>query len=165
MGYPEDVLSPGEAIIVHTRTHWKALLGAIVWAVLGVVAIGLLLALVPPDGATGIVRLVAVGAVVLGLVWLSLVPLMGWLSASYTITNQRIMERKGVVRQTGRTIPLQRVNGVSFEKDLVDRMVGCGTLKIESAAEFANVVFRDVPDVERLQQVLTDLVADQRHDG
>jgi uncharacterized membrane protein YdbT with pleckstrin-like domain len=74
------------------------------------------------------------------------------------------MERKGLVRQTGRTIPLQRVNGVSFEKDLLDRMVGCGTLKIESAAEFANVVFRDVPEVEQVQRVLTDLVADQHRE-
>jgi uncharacterized membrane protein YdbT with pleckstrin-like domain len=162
MGYPEDVLGSGESILLHTRTHWKAVVGAIVWALLGVVGIVVVLAFIPADGATGTVRWIALLAIVVALLVLSVWPTMTWLSGSYTITSQRIMERKGLLRQTGRNIPLQRVSGVSFEKDLLDRMVGCGTLKIESSAEFSSVVFRDVPDVEQVQRLVTDLIADQR---
>lgn len=162
MGYPEDVLGSGESILLHTRTHWKAIVGAILWAVLGVVGIVLVLTLVPADGATGTIRWIALLAIVVAMLVLSVWPAVVWLSGSYTITSQRIMERKGLVRQTGRNIPLQRVSGVSFEKDLLDRMVGSGTLKIESSAEFSSVVFRDVPHVEQVQRLVTDLIADQR---
>jgi uncharacterized membrane protein YdbT with pleckstrin-like domain len=161
MAYPEDVLGSGESLLLHTRTHWKAVVGALVWAVLGVVGLVLVLRFIPADGATGIVRWVAIAAIVVALLVFSLWPLITWLSGSYTITNQRIMERRGLVRQTGRNIPLQRVSGVSFEKDLLDRAVGCGTLKIESSADLASVVFRDVPKVEQVQRLLTELVADQ----
>jgi uncharacterized membrane protein YdbT with pleckstrin-like domain len=162
MGYPDDVLGSGESILLHTRTHWKAVIGALVWAVLGVVGLVLVLTLIPADGATGVVRWVAVAVIAVALLVLTVWPLIVWLSGSYTITSQRIMERKGLLRQTGRNIPLPRVSGVSFEKDLLDRMVGCGTLKIESSAEFSSVVFRDVPNVEQVQRLVTDLIADQR---
>jgi uncharacterized membrane protein YdbT with pleckstrin-like domain len=159
MAYPEDVLGAGESVLLHTRTHWKAVIGALVWAVLGVVGVVLVFTLIPADGATGVVRWVALAAILVALLVFSLWPLITWLSGSYTITDQRIMERRGLLRQTGRNIPLQRVSGVSFEKDVVDRMVGCGTLKIESSAEFASVVFRDVPKVEQVQRLVTELMA------
>ena len=162
MGYPEDALGSGEAVLIHMRTHWKALLGAIVWLVLGVVGFVLLLTLLPDGGFEDVVRWVGVAVIVVALLWFTLWPLIRWLSSSYTITDQRIMERSGIIRQTGRNIPLSRVSGVSFEKDLVDRMVGCGTLRIESSAQTTDVVFRDVPNVENVQRVLTDLIT-SRH--
>lgn len=161
MGYPEDALGSGEAILIHTRTHWKALIGSIIWFVLTVVGVVLLLVLLPSGNVEDVVRWVGIVAiVVVGLVF-ALVPFIRWLSSSYTITDQRIMERNGLVRQTGRNIPLRRVSGVSFEKGVLDRMLGCGTLLIESSADTANVVFHDVPDVENVQRVLTDLITDR----
>lgn len=158
MGYPEDALGSGEAVIIHTRTHWKVLLGAIVWIALGIVGLVLLLTLLPSGGVQDVVRWVGVAAIAIALLWFALWPLVRWLSSSYTITDQRIMERTGVIRQTGRNIPLQRVSGVSFEKDFIDRMLGCGTLKIQSSADSTDVIFRDVPDVDNVQRVVTDLM-------
>lgn len=158
MGYPEDALGSGEAVLIHMRTHWKALLGAVVWLVLGVVGFVLLLTLLPDGGFEDVIRWVGGVVILIALLWFVLWPLIRWLSSSYTITDQRIMERSGIIRQTGRNIPLSRVSGVSFQKDLVDRMVGCGTLRIESSAQTTDVVFRDVPNVENVQRVLTDLI-------
>jgi membrane protein YdbS with pleckstrin-like domain len=165
MGYPEDVLGSGEAVLMHMRTHWKVLFGAIIWLVLGIAAFVLLLVLLPDGGAQNVVRWVGGLAILVGVGWFAFVPLMRWLSSSYTITTQRILSRQGVVRQTGRNIPLRRVSGVSFEKGLVDRAFGCGTLMIESSAEAVTVVFHDVPDVANVQRVLTDLVTDGPDDA
>lgn len=158
MGYPEDALGTGEAVLIHTRTHWKALLGAIVWLVLGIVAFVLLLTLLPDGNVENVVRWVGWAVILVALVWFAVVPLIRWLSSSYTITTHRILSRSGIFRQTGRNIPLRRVSGVSFEKGVIDRIVGCGTLLIESSAETSNVVFNDVPNVENVQRVLTDLI-------
>lgn len=164
MGYPEDALGSGEAVLIHMRTHWKALLGAVVWLVLGVVAFVLLLTLLPDGGFEDVIRWVGGAAIVIALLWFTLWPLIHWLSSSYTITDQRIMDRTGIIRQKGRNIPLMRVSGVSFEKDLVDRVLGCGTLRIESSAQSTDVVFRDVPNVENVQRVLTDLITSRPGD-
>jgi uncharacterized membrane protein YdbT with pleckstrin-like domain len=161
MGYPEDALGTGEAVLIHTRTHYKALLGAVIWIVLGAVALVLLLTLLPGGGGEDVIRWIGTAAIVVALLWFALWPLLHWFSSTYTITDQRIMERTGLIRQTGRNIPLRRVSGVSFEKDLIDRLLGCGTLRIESSADTSYVVFRDVPNVENVQRVLSDLITDQ----
>ncbi len=164
MGYPEDALGSGEAVLIHTRTHWKALIGSIAWFVLTVVGVVLLLVLLPSGNVENVIRWVGIAAIVVMGLWFALMPLIRWLSSSYTITDQRIMKRNGIIRQTGSNIPLKRVSGVSFQKGVLDRVFGCGTLLIESSAETANVVFNDVPDVENVQRVLTDLITD-RPDG
>jgi uncharacterized membrane protein YdbT with pleckstrin-like domain len=165
MGYPEDALGTGEAVLIHTRTHWKALLGAVVWLVLGIIGFVLLLVLLPDSRFEDLIRWVGWAVILVALVWFAVAPLIRWLSSSYTITTHRILSRSGILRQTGRNIPLKRVSGVSFEKGVVDRMLGCGTLLIESSAETSNVVFNDVPDVENVQRVLTDLITDVPDDA
>jgi uncharacterized membrane protein YdbT with pleckstrin-like domain len=165
MGYPEDALGTGEAVLIHTRTHWKALIGSITWLVLGIVGVVLLLVLLPAGDIEDVVRWVGVVGIVLAVLWFAASPLIGWLNSSYTITTQRIMERNGLVRQSGRTIPLRRVSGVSYQKDMIDRMLGCGTLLIESSAETSNVEFHDVPDVDNVQRVITDLITDLHDDA
>jgi uncharacterized membrane protein YdbT with pleckstrin-like domain len=100
--------------------------------------------------------------VVLGATVVLLVPkLIGWWSSTYTITDKRIITRSGVFTQVGREIPIRRVSGVSHEKGFVDRLFGCGSLKVESSAEVTSVVFHDVPDVENVQRLLSELIAQQ----
>jgi hypothetical protein len=45
---------------------------------------------------------------------------------------------------------------------VVDRMLGCGTLTIESAGERGQVVLTDIPGVEKVQSVLYELVEADR---
>ena len=58
-------------------------------------------------------------------------------------------------------LPLLRINDVSYQRSLMDRILGCGTLYIQTAAEGA-VVLDDVPDVEHVHLVLTGLLFDPR---
>ena len=39
---------------------------------------------------------------------------------------------------------------MSYERSLIDRMLGCGTLNVPTAAEDGTVVLADVPDVEHV---------------
>ena len=64
----------------------------------------------------------------------------------------------------GRDIPLHRINDVSYERGVLDRMLGCGTLVISDASEQGRSVLPDVPHVERLQLLITDLLFG-KHDG
>jgi uncharacterized membrane protein YdbT with pleckstrin-like domain len=73
-------------------------------------------------------------------------------------TNERVIMRHGVFSREGRDIPLNRVNDVSFQHTFFERLLGCGTLTIESAGERGQVVLAELPHVEKIQSQLYELV-------
>jgi uncharacterized membrane protein YdbT with pleckstrin-like domain len=85
------------------------------------------------------------------------VPFLKWLTTTYTFTDRRIITRRGIINQTGHDLPLTRINNVAYERSLTDRMLGCGTLMLTTAAE-QPVVLTDIPDVERVHVVMTELL-------
>ncbi len=158
MGISPKLLSDGEHVIVSTRTHWKALILPVLALLVTCAAAGFLLSQLPSgsshDPLMWVVLAVAAGAIG----WFSLRPFVIWLTAEYTVTNRRLISRLGVFTRTGRDIPLYRINDVSYERDLIDRALGCGTLVIAVASEEGRSVLPDVPHVERLQLQITDLL-------
>jgi uncharacterized membrane protein YdbT with pleckstrin-like domain len=95
------------------------------------------------------------------LIWFAIRPLLVWLATRYCITNRRILVRNGVLSRAGRDIPLTRVNDVSFQRTIIERMFGSGTLTIESAGERGQIVLTDVPKVEVVQRDIYRLVEDE----
>ena len=47
---------------------------------------------------------------------------------------------------------------VSSDQSLLDRMLGCGTLNVATAAEDGTVVLRDVPDAEQVHTEISQLL-------
>ena len=86
----------------------------------------------------GRIAILAVGVVILAA--FALKPFLNWFFSTYTVTNRRLITRHGILTRTGRDIPLMRINDVSYEHGLIDRILGCGTLHIESAGERGQVV-------------------------
>ena len=93
-----------------------------------------------------------------------MLPFLKWLTWTYTLTNKRIVEQKGILTRTGRVIPLSRINDVAYEKNLNDRILGCGTLIIHDASEQAGLELDDIPRVEAFHRTVTNLVF-ERHES
>jgi uncharacterized membrane protein YdbT with pleckstrin-like domain len=153
MAYPRELLTGGEQVEYEMRQHWKFLAMPILATVVVVPLAVYLYALV--DNSV-LQWLVLLGALVL-LIWWVITPLIQWLTTEYVITNRRVIMRSGVIRRTGRDMPLSKVNDVQFEVGLVERMLGCGTISIESAGERGGLVMRNVPDVESIQRDIARL--------
>jgi uncharacterized membrane protein YdbT with pleckstrin-like domain len=155
MGFPEDVLTTDEQLLLHTRTHWKRMIVSILLSVLVLAVVFFVASLFSlPFWVWALIVVVGVGVILLP-------KLLSWWTSTYTITDKRIITRSGLFTQVGREIPIRRVSGVSHEKDLLDRVFGCGSLKVESSAEVTSVVFNDVPNVEEVQRMLSELIAAQ----
>jgi uncharacterized membrane protein YdbT with pleckstrin-like domain len=73
-------------------------------------------------------------------------------------TSHRVLIRRGVFTHKGRDISLQRINDVGFEQTLWDRIVGAGTLTIESAGEQGQETLTDIPNSDEMQQTLNRLI-------
>ena len=154
MAISSKLLNDGEHVVISTRTHPKAL-------ILPVLALVVLLAIGVADQValeSHVLHWVVWILVALGVLWFFVRPLLVWLAASYTITNRRLITRKGVVTRRGHDIPLTRISDVEYEMGLTDRMLGCGTLKISDASTDGEVTLPDIPHVEDVQRRLNDLL-------
>ncbi|MDH4158937.1 MAG: PH domain-containing protein [Actinomycetota bacterium] len=150
MAYPDRLLTAGEVVEYDMRPHWRMLTLPAV-ALVGIVFVGVyVLTALPPEWDPAR-WLVAVVLAVL-LVWWVIGPAVRWATTQYVLTNRRVIVRSGIVARQGRDMPLARVNDVHFAYTVVDRLLGCGTLVVESAAESGQLVIRAVPDVELVQR-------------
>ncbi len=162
MGISPKLLSPGEHVIASTRTHWKALALPVLILIVTCAAAGFLIAVLPDGSAHTLLLLLVVVVAAAVVIWFSIRPFLVWITASYTVTNRRLINRSGVFVRKGRDIPLYRINDVSYERGVLDRMLGCGTLVISDASEQGRSVLPDVPRVEKLQLLITDLLFGSR---
>lgn len=160
VGFPESVLADDEQVALHLHPHWKIMVRPV--TVLVVVA-GLVVAAAIwlPDRSWAPWATLVVAAIgLLVLLRLTLWPLMVWRTTHYVFTTHRVLLRTGVLSRSGRDVPLARVNDVSFGHSLLERMLGCGTLVIESAGERGQLTLSDIPRVEHVQSRLYQLVED-----
>ncbi len=159
VGLSPKLLGADEHEVIHTRTHAKALvLPALALVVVGA-AVGAGAALVPRDARPGgQVAIAALGLVL--VVWWALIPFLRWRTTTYTVTNRRLITRTGILNKSGKDLPLNRINEVSSDRSLLDRMFGCGTLNVATAAETGTIVLADVPDVEHVHSEMTALLFD-----
>ncbi|MFD1150329.1 PH domain-containing protein [Saccharothrix hoggarensis] len=163
MAYPDDLLSPSEHVVIHQHPHWKTLLVPVL-VLLVAVGGGAYLAALVADQSWASVAWIALGAVVLVLVaWLTVAPVVRWRTTHFIVTSDRVMYRIGVVKRTGLDIPLGRINSVRFEHSLLDRVLGCGTLIIESASD-EPLEFDDIPGVEKVHSMLYREINDNPED-
>ena len=151
------MLGDDEYVVIHSRTHAKALLLPVFALLVIGAAVGVGIALVPPAYyPVGPLVIAAVGLVL--FVWLALVPWLRWFTTTYTVTNRRLITRRGILNQTGTDLPLNRIHEVSTDRSLLDRMLGCGTLNVATAAEDGTVVLQDVPDAEHVHTEISQLL-------
>jgi membrane protein YdbS with pleckstrin-like domain len=165
VAYPDDLLSDGEQVVIHRHPHWKMLLLPYIVLIV-TIGIGIWLALLAKDASSpwNNVGLIAIGVVGLVLiVWLFIIPFVRWRTTHFIVTTDRVMAREGVVNRTGIDIPLSRISSVRFEHGLIDRIVGCGTLIIESSSQ-EPLEFDDIPKVEKVHSLLYREINDNPND-
>jgi uncharacterized membrane protein YdbT with pleckstrin-like domain len=157
MGLPADQLGAQEKVVLEMHEHWKHLLGAALICLAALVGLVVVLSFSPTEGF--LAWLDAIGWLAFAVVVLvfGVWPFTEWRKRTYTLTNERLATRWGVLRRSGRDIPLNRVNDVAFEQGIFDRMVGAGTLKVSAASEEGTVVLRDIPDIHKVTTTLNGL--------
>lgn len=161
MAISRRLLNDDESVVVSTRTHAKALIRPFLVLIVLAAAAGLVVTFLPDVGRAGPVLDAVVWGLtgVLALLWV-VRPFLVWLTTTYTLTDQRLITRRGVVSRHGHDIPLSRVSDVAYERGLLDRMLGCGTLVVSVASE-QRVRLHDIPQVEQVHLRMQDLL----HDG
>lgn len=152
MPFPERLLADDEDVVLDLHPHWKRLMIPALLVPVLAGASSYLTFLVPTGNVRAPLRWAIVAVAALLLLRFSIWPWLRWQATRYVVTTRRVVIRTGVFGRAGRDIPLTRVNDVSFRHSLVERLLRCGTLTIESAGEQGQVVLPDVPSVELVQR-------------
>lgn len=153
VAYPDELLGDTERVVIHKHPHWKMLVLPVLVLFVTVGLCAYLASLVADQSwhVVAWIALAALGALV--VVWLTVAPLVRWRTTHFVVTTQRVLVREGVLTRSGIDIPLTRINSVQFRHSLFQRLLGCGTLVIESAAD-EPLEFDDIPQVERVHSML-----------
>ena len=158
MAYPDELLVPGETIIMHRHPHWKMMVVPVV-VLFVVVGLGSYLAAVIGAQSWGLWARVAVLVIALAIVIrFTLAPLIRWRTTHFVITNRRVLVREGLITRRGMDIPMRRITGVQFRQSLFERLFGVGTLVMESASDDP-LEFADIPGIEEVHGLLYQEVA------
>jgi uncharacterized membrane protein YdbT with pleckstrin-like domain len=154
-------LNSDESVVVTTRTHTKALIRPLLVMALLAAAAGTLGTFTAPAGRAQplLVAVIWALAALLAVRWV-LKPFLSWLTTSYTVTDQRLITRWGILTRRGHDIPLDRVSDVAYERGLADRLLGCGTLLVSVASEH-RVEWHDIPHVEHVHVKIQDLLHEE----
>jgi membrane protein YdbS with pleckstrin-like domain len=155
-------LAVGEQSVEVLHPHWKTLVGPVLAAFVVVAALLVGEVVIPGGRDAAVERLAAAVLAIVLLMWWLMYPLLRWRTTRYELTTKRMRLRTGVVARNGSDIPLSRITDVSFRKSPLGRLLGCGTLVVESAGEHAEIILRQVPHVERVSATLFQLVEDER---
>jgi uncharacterized membrane protein YdbT with pleckstrin-like domain len=148
-------LAPGEHLLFKGHPSWRSILGFYVK--------GLLLAVVAAAIAAGVTRIadhkvkwaiVAVAFVVVFAV-VVIVALLTRIGTTYTISNQRLSIRRGIVSRERQETRLDRVQNVNTRQTAFQRLMQVGTVDFDTAgSDDYDFAFAGVADPEDIAKTV-----------
>ena len=154
MGFPRRLLANHETLVLDLRPHWIALVGPGLVLILVIVAeIVLFASFDPPSAVTWLALLL--GGVI--LVALPVRSFLAWATSHFVVTTDRVIHRSGWLAKRSMEMPLERINDVTFTQTILERLVGAGSLRIQSGSEYGQNHFRDIRKPEDVQKLIYEM--------
>ncbi len=153
MGYAEKNLAAGETILYRARYHWVFYRFSIVVLVLAAVLGSFALHAKNAQAGDEVGRplaWIAAAFVVIGLIAF----LSRRVRASadeFVVTNRRVIRKVGLVSREVQHAPIEKIQDITIEQGMFARMLGYGTVIVETASEKGMLVFPLISNPEGLR--------------
>jgi membrane protein YdbS with pleckstrin-like domain len=169
MSYPDNLLARGERVVLRTHPHWKTLIPAFLWFLVIVGGGSALIAWSrswKDSGFTShtqwLIGIIAVGVIL--LIWLVVVPIVRWKTEHFVLSTGHVFFRSGLLSRREHQIPLARIQNLEVNVSFWGRLLGFGSLIVESAAD-QPLEFLNIARLSKVQTILNQLIADDRSHG
>jgi membrane protein YdbS with pleckstrin-like domain len=149
MPFPKRLLVPGEELVLDLRPHWIALMLPTL-ATIGTVLVGFWLI----SKFDGVVNWVILAGMAIVLIAYPVRKLIWWLTSYFVVTSDRLIHREGWIAKHSMEIPLEAINDVRFAQGIFERMIGAGTLVVQSASESGREEFKAIRNPEDVQKTI-----------
>jgi uncharacterized membrane protein YdbT with pleckstrin-like domain len=160
VGLPARHLNPGEEVVLYVRPHWKSLARPVFVSVVALAgAIAALIYGVPgwAEEALGALLLVC-------LFWLG-ARYLRWATTSLALTTQRLVMRRGVLSRQTKEMLVDRLTDISCHQGLLDRLLRCGDVLIETPGKDSPEVFPNLPRPTSIQNEIYRVINERRSVG
>jgi uncharacterized membrane protein YdbT with pleckstrin-like domain len=142
MSYMRTQLKKDERVLIIIRQHWMVLLVPfLLWTVSAILLIWLM-------STTGF--LIALAA--------SLYPLyeyLSWKSNLWAVTNLRVVDESGFLGRYSKESPLDKINNVEYDQNFWGRLLGFGSVDIQTAAELGETTYEIIHHPKQLKDTIT----------
>jgi uncharacterized membrane protein YdbT with pleckstrin-like domain len=152
------LLNEDEDVVFDLHPHWKGLIVPTLLAPVIVFVATFGAGKIPKGGNQGAFRIAVAVLALAAFAWFVARPYLTWFTTHFVVTTRRVLMREGLIARKGRDIPIFRINDVTFEHTMVERLFGAGTLVVESAGERGQVTLHDIPHVEDVQREIYTLM-------
>jgi membrane protein YdbS with pleckstrin-like domain len=149
MPFPKRLLVPGEELVLDLRPHWIALMLPAL-ATIATVLVGFFLI----SKFDGVVNWVILAGMAIVLIAFPLRKLIWWLTSYFVVTSDRLIHREGWIAKHSMEIPLEAINDVRFAQGIFERIIGAGTLIVQSASESGREEFKAIRNPEDVQKTI-----------
>ena len=151
----DEYLLPTERRVIRVRYHWAS-----IWKDLTQTALFVLLMVVIerylPDGV--LVDNVTFYLALVAVLRFTVLTILWW-TERIVVTDKRVMLSKGIITHNLGMMPLGKVTDLTFQRSLGGRMLGYGTVIVESAGQnqaFERIEY--VPRPEEVYEAISELV-------
>lgn len=135
-------LKKEEQILLITRQHWiKLLLPCFVWVIAAVLLIWL-------AGNMGFI----------GAVLFALYPMyeyINWKNNLWCVTTLRVVDESGFFSRYSKESPLDKINNVEYDQNIWGRIIGFGSVDIQTAAELGKTTYQLIQNPKLLKDTIT----------
>ena len=151
----DEYLLPTERRVIRVRMHWavmaKSLISTGLFLLLMIVAQHYLPESALVDNLTFYLALAAVARFTLQTIL--------WWTERIVITDKRVMLAEGVITLNIGMMPLSKVTDLTFRRTFGGRLLGYGTLIVESAGQIQALnKIRFIPRPEEIYEALSELI-------
>ncbi len=146
--FPKKLLAEHETLVFDLKPHWIALVPSTLWTLV-LLAVGIAGSTYLED-PEWIKPALWIGLLV-AFFFLAVLPVLRWHYTNFVLTSDRLITRSGIVAKNSKEIPLERINDVTFNQSVLERMLGAGDLLVESAGERGQTRISNVRNPEQVQ--------------
>jgi uncharacterized membrane protein YdbT with pleckstrin-like domain len=155
---------PGEQIFFHGHPSWRSILSfylkGVVLAILAGAIAGVVSRVTGKSVNVAIVVLVVLVAFALMLV----IGLVMRIATVYTISNQRLTIRTGILSRELHETRLERVQNVNYQQSVIERLLRVGDVTFDTAGEAGfNFAFRGVAEPSNIVRTVDRAIRDLQH--
>ena len=151
----DEYLLPTERRVIRLRKHWAVMAGTLASTGLFLLLMIVVQSYFPGNELVDNLTFYLALAAVLRFTMQTIL----WWIERIVITDKRVMRSEGFINHKVGMMPLTKVTDLSFDRGLGGRMLGYGTLMVESAGQ--DQAFREIhyiPRPEEVYEALSELV-------
>ena len=152
MSYAEKNLAPGETIVYRARYHWIYYRTALALLLVSAVFalwwwLGSRLGSAPTSSFSKYAALLFLCTEVSDY----LVRRVRNAADEFVVTNRRVLRKIGIFAREAEHAPIEKIQDVTIDQGVMARLLGYGTVALETASERGRIVFPDIsrPDAFR----------------